>query len=227
MIGIYPGCLPLLVIFALLFLVPLFFAHAMLAALGKLGLSPGVALVVLLGIFLGGSINIPFKRIPREEEYIVDPFMLFGFGRIFPRLRVARGYTTLAVNLGGCVIPCAIALYQAARILAYGPYAAVVLLVASLLSIGVCYRLARPVPGVGIAMPALIPPLVAAIPSVLLMPDFAPPIAFAAGVAGPLVGADLLHIREIKTVPTGMASIGGAGTFDGIVLSGLIAALLA
>jgi uncharacterized membrane protein len=227
MIGFYPGCLPLLVIFALLFLVPLFFAHAVLAALGKLGLAPGVALIALLGIFFGGSINIPFKRIPREEEYIVDPIMLFGFGRIFPRLRVARGYTTLAVNVGGCLIPCAIALYQGVRILQRGPGALLVLIAVSLLSIAVCYRLARPLPGVGIAMPALIPPLVAAIPSVLLMPDFAPPIAFAAGVVGPLVGADLLHIGEIKTVPTGMASIGGAGTFDGIVLSGLIAALLA
>jgi uncharacterized membrane protein len=76
-------------------------------------------------------------------------------------------------------------------------------------------------------MPAFIPPLLAAIPSVLLMPDFAPPIAFIAGVLGPLIGADLLHLPEIKNVATGMASIGGAGTFDGIVLSGLMAALLA
>lgn len=227
MIRFYPGCLPLIAIFGLLFLVPLFFAHVMLAALSKLGLSPAAALLVLVSIIVGGSINIPFKRIPRAEEYVVDPFVLFGFGRIFPRLRVIRGYTTLAVNVGGCLIPCAIALYQCARIFARGPAAVLVMLAISLLSIGVCYRLARPVPGVGIAMPALIPPLLVAIPSVVLMPDFAPPIAFVAGVVGPLVGADLLHLADIKTVPTGMASIGGAGTFDGIVLSGLMAALLA
>lgn len=227
MIRFYPGCLPLVAIFGLLFLLPLFFAHVMLAALSKLGLTPEAALLVLVGIIFGGSINIPVKRIPREEEYVVDPFVLFGFGRMFPRLRVVRGYTTIAVNVGGCLIPCAIALYQCARVLAQGPAALLVMIGVSLLSIGVCYRLARPVPGVGIAMPALIPPLLAAIPSVALMPDFAPPIAFVAGVAGPLVGADLLHLADIKTVPTGMASIGGAGTFDGIVLSGLIAALLA
>jgi uncharacterized membrane protein len=113
------------------------------------------------------------------------------------------------------------------RVLAQGFSAFVVLLLVALLNIGVCYRLARPVPGIGIAMPALIPPVAAAVPSILFMPDFAPPIAFVAGVLGPSIGADLLHLKEIKHIATGMASIGGAGTFDGVVLSGLMAALLA
>jgi uncharacterized membrane protein len=60
----------------------------------------------------------------------------------------------------------------------------------------------------------------------LLAPDWAPPIAFSAGVLGPLIGADLLHLDDIAEIGTGMASIGGAGTFDGIVLSGLVATLL-
>lgn len=61
----------------------------------------------------------------------------------------------------------------------------------------------------------------------LLVPQFAPAIAFVAGVLGPLIGADLLHLREMETLQTGVVSIGGAGTFDGIVLSGMFAALLA
>jgi uncharacterized membrane protein len=48
-----------------------------------------------------------------------------------------------------------------------------------------------------------------------------------AGVVGSLVGADLLHLADVRRIGTGMASIGGAGTFDGIVLSGIIAAYLA
>ena len=40
------------------------------------------------------------------------------------------------------------------------------------------------------------------------------------------VGADLLHLKEIEQSTVGMASIGGAGTFDGIVLSGIVAAYL-
>lgn len=223
----HPGCLTLIFVLGFLFLIPFFFAHLMIAALAKLGLHPQVALLALIGIIFGGSINIPVKRIPREEVLIVDPFTLFGFGRMFPRLGLQQSYTTLAVNVGGCLIPCALVVYQCVRVIAQGPAALLVLGMITLFTVIVCYRLARPVQGIGIAMPALIPPLAAAIPSVILMPDFAPPVAFVAGVLGPLIGADLLHLREIKRIATGMASIGGAGTFDGIVLSGLMAALLA
>lgn len=224
---LYPGCLPLIAFFGLLILLPLFFAQLMVTALSKLGLHPQLALFTLLGIFLGGSINIPLKRILREEEFVVDRLMLFGFGHILPRFRTARSYTILAVNVGGCLIPCAIALYECVRILGRGPSAVFILLLVTVLNISTCYRLAKPIQGIGIGMPALIPPLVAAVPSIILVPDFAPPIAFVAGVLGPLIGADLLHLRDIKHLATGMASIGGAGTFDGIVLSGLIAAFLA
>jgi len=70
-------------------------------------------------------------------------------------------------------------------------------------------------------------PLVAALSALFLVPGQAPPIAFVAGVLGPLIGADLLHLRDIEKIATGIASIGGAGTFDGIVLSGIVAAYLA
>jgi uncharacterized membrane protein len=53
------------------------------------------------------------------------------------------------------------------------------------------------------------------------------PIAFTAGVAGPLIGADLLHLKDLLRTPVGVMSIGGAGTFDGIVFSAVLAALLA
>jgi uncharacterized membrane protein len=46
-------------------------------------------------------------------------------------------------------------------------------------------------------------------------------------VLGPLIGSDLLHLRDIKALETEVASIGGAGTFDGIVLSEIVAAYLA
>ncbi|MGH7847039.1 MAG: DUF1614 domain-containing protein [Candidatus Binatia bacterium] len=223
----YPGCLPLLAFLLLVLVLPFFLANFLLAALSKLGLPPQLAFLTFVGILFGGALNIPVKKVPREESFVVDPFAVFGFGRMFPRLLRAQGYTTIAVNVGGCLIPSALALYQVARITQEGPYATLVLVSVSFLSIGVCYRIARPVEGIGIAMPALIPPAVAAVPSVLLMPDFAAPIAFVAGVLGPLIGADLLHLPDIRHVATGVASIGGAGTFDGIVLSGLLAALLA
>ena len=63
--------------------------------------------------------------------------------------------------------------------------------------------------------------------AVLLAPEQAAPVAFIAGVLGPLIGADFLHIDAFTEIPVGVASIGGAGTFDGIVLSGILAAFLA
>jgi uncharacterized membrane protein len=86
--------------------------------------------------------------------------------------------------------------------------------------------IARPTPGVGIVVPGLVPALVAALSALILAPEQAPPVAFIAGVLGPLVGADLLHLQDVSKLGSGVISIGGAGTFDGIVLSGVVAAYL-
>lgn len=233
--GIPPGCLAGIVLTGLLFLVPLFFAQAMMTALSRLGLPPGMAVAALLGIFLGGAVNIPIRRIEREDVVPVRSPLLFGLGRLGPggregvgpfRRRVRR-QTIIAVNLGGCVIPVLVAAYEIVRVIREGPAEAAALAAITALTVWVCYRAAEPRPGVGIMLPALLPPIVAAVPSLILVPDFAPPVAFVAGVMGPLLGADLLHMRHLAHSTTGIASIGGAGTFDGIVLSGMVAALLA
>jgi len=36
-----------------------------------------------------------------------------------------------------------------------------------------------------------------------------------------------MHLKHIETSDIGVVSIGGAGTFDGIILSGIVAAYLA
>ncbi len=234
--GIPPGCLAGIVLTGLLLLVPFFFAQAMMTALSRLGLPPGMAVAALVGIFAGGAVNIPVKRIEREEFAPVRSPLLFGLGRLgrrigregeWPFLRRVRRQTIIAVNLGGCVIPVLLAAYETVRVVRRGPAELVALVAITALTVWVCHRAAEPRPGVGIMLPALLPPLVAALPSILLVPDFAPPVAFVAGVLGPLFGADLLNLRELSRSTTGIASIGGAGTFDGIVLSGMVAALLA
>jgi uncharacterized membrane protein len=224
---IYPGCLTIILVFFLLLLLPFFLAQFMLAALAKLGLSPPAAFVILIGIIAGSTVNIPLKRFPRDQEILGDPFVMYGFGRLFSLPRRVRRYVTLAVNVGGCVIPAALALYECLLVARRGPSALMMLLIVTLANVGVCFRTARPIPALGIAIPALVPPLIAASLSLLLIPDFAPPVAFVAGVLGPLIGADLLHLKEVVKMAPAVASIGGAGTFDGIVLSGLVAVLLA
>ena len=221
------GCLPLLALFVLLFLVPLFLAQLILAALAKLGLSPQLSLLAAFGIFFGGMVNIPVKRFPHDEEVLAVPTGLFGIERAFPGWVRRRSYTILAVNVGGCLVPAAIALYELTRLANQGMHALVGGLAAVGINTFVCFRAARPVRNVGIALPAFLSPLVSVVCALVLMPAFAPPVAFAAGVLGPLIGADLFHLGDVRKSTTGIASIGGAGTFDGIVLSGLLATLLA
>ncbi len=100
-------------------------------------------------------------------------------------------------------------------------------LLAVTINVAACYHLAHPIPKVGIAMPALVPGFLAALCGLLFHAELAPAIAFCAGVLGPLIGSDLLHLRDIQSINTNVASIGGAGTFDGIVISGSLATLLA
>jgi uncharacterized membrane protein len=223
-----PGCLSLALFGGLLVLLPFFLANAMLAALSRLGLGPDTALLAAAAIFLGGAVNLPVRRIPREEVVEVPRVGLFGIGGWSRRLVVRRSHMVLAVNVGGCLVPAGLALYQVVRLAGQGGGALGAVAVATAVNVAICWRMARPVEGMGIALPALVPALAAAAAALLLAPEgAAPPVAFTAGVMGPLVGADLLHLEEIKELGSGTASIGGAGTFDGIVLSGLVATLLA
>jgi uncharacterized membrane protein len=178
-------------------------------------------------MFAGSLINIPVKRIPRTETVRADPFSIFGLSRLSPSFRQVRRDTIIAVNVGGCIIPVMLAIYETAQLLSADRHAFLWLIAAVGINTGVCFRMAKPIEGIGIAIPGLLPPVVAAASALLVAPTHAPPVAFIAGVLGPLIGADLLHLRDITKIATGIASIGGAGTFDGIVLSGIVAAYLA
>lgn len=220
------GCLPLLLVVALAILFPIFLADAMAAAFAKLGLSPGLSLAVVIAMFVGGLFNIPLKRVPRVMSIDTAPLGLYGAGRILPQWFRQPSSTVIAVNVGGCVIPCAIVAYELARIAGHGSTALALTAGAVAINAALCYRLARPVPNVGIVLPPLVPALAAAACGFLFLRELAPPIAFTAGVLGPLLGADILNLRRMTRGGGAVASIGGAGTFDGIVLSGLVATLL-
>ncbi|GAB4548772.1 MAG: hypothetical protein Tsb0014_43430 [Pleurocapsa sp.] len=91
----------------------------------------------------------------------------------------------------------------------------------------VSYHSAQIVPGIGIQINPLISPLTAVLCAVVLTKGtLVPPVAFASGVLGTLIGADLLHLAQIERMSAGVLSIGGAGVFDGIALCGLLALLL-
>jgi uncharacterized membrane protein len=91
----------------------------------------------------------------------------------------------------------------------------------------VTYLLARPVRGLGIAVPVLVPPVAAAAAALVLDPHATAAVAYAAGSLGTLIGADLLNLPKIGALGAPVVSIGGAGTFDGVFLSGILAVLIA
>ncbi|MGE3778313.1 MAG: DUF1614 domain-containing protein [Pirellulaceae bacterium] len=226
------GCAGLLLVVLTLCILPYLFVGAMEAALAKLHLWSPVAVLCVFGIFAGSLINIPVRRLKRDTEQLVLVRGWHSWLNQLPMVQRQQTETILAVNVGGCVIPVLLALFELLVVFLYGRQAAWAVLVATLVNIGVCYFVARPIAGLGIAMPALVPPTVAVISSWILLagPQYnavRAPVAFIAGVGGPLIGADLLHLRDITRISVGVLSIGGAGTFDGIVLSGMMAALLA
>ncbi len=89
------------------------------------------------------------------------------------------------------------------------------------------YFLSKPVQGLGIVVPGFIPPVLTALIALLIGGDYAPVVAYVGGTIGTLLGADLFHKNDFKKLGAPSVSIGGAGTFDGIFLTGLIALLLA
>jgi uncharacterized membrane protein len=140
---------------------------------------------------------------------------------------VAGTSTVVAVNLGGAVLPTVLSFYLLLREPA--------MLVSGVMGVAivsaVTHRFAQPLKGVGIAMPMFVAPLTAALTSYLIRALVAgdydvSAVAYVSGTMGTLIGADLCNLGKLRQLGAPVASIGGAGTFDGIFLSGLIAALL-
>ncbi len=211
------GCLRLglIVFIALPILFILLFFNIVTISLGKLGLTPESALALLLATLIGSMINIPLsrRRITYEQP---RPFYRHFFFYLPPRVT----YQVIAINIGGALIPIGFALY----LLSKAPLLPT--LIATLVLIIATRFLARPVTGVGITLPFLIPPLISAGLAFLLAGDNPAPVAYISGTVGTLIGADLLNWPKFKKFGAHLISIGGAGMFDGIFLSGIVAVLI-
>ncbi len=130
--------------------------------------------------------------------------------------------TLLAINVRGALVPILLSVYLIAKKRLYGLSLAGIAVVAT-----VSHLLARPVPGLGIAEPVFVPPLVTVVMALTLSRRFAAPLAYISGSLGTLIGADLLNLDKLQGLGAPIASIGGAGTFDGIFVTGLLAVLYA
>jgi len=189
-------------------------------AFEKLDLSTDSAYLLFITILAGSLINLPLFSMKSEPPNLEEiPPQLRELYRSMPY----TGKTLVMANVGGCVVPAAFCLY----LLAHHPLNIfyVVLAVAAVTVLS--FKASRSVPGIGLGMPILLAPVLAALVSVALDPANAAPMAFISGTLGVLIGADLLHLNDIRKMGTPFASIGGAGSFDGIFISGIVAVLLA
>jgi uncharacterized membrane protein len=187
----------------------------------RIGLSPNQAFTLLLSSVLGSAINLPLVRLKGESMVEESIVRVYGMPTVIPTI-LEHEDTLVMVNLGGAVIPTVVAIHMLIQFRIYLPALLCVGLVA-----GIVHRFARPIPGVGIGLPGLLAPVLAAASTWLFPEAPAPALAYVAGTLGTLIGADLLNLGRIRGLGAPVASIGGAGTFDGIFLTGILAVVLA
>lgn len=226
----FPPILPFFIMLALiLFLLPLLFIifiGSVTLVFHKLGIPFFLAYILFWFSLIGSFINIPIKKI---ESYIpINKFKKGSFfGLAYPISYVGEQKTTIAVNVGGALIPVLIVFYEIIRLLVAKMYPLLLQsFLATIIVLTICYFFSKPIKGLGIGIPVLIPPIFAAISAWVLAPQNPAVAAYISGVLGTLIGADLLKINKIKELGAPIASIGGAGTFDGIFITGIVAVLL-
>ncbi|HET6464769.1 MAG TPA: DUF1614 domain-containing protein [Nitrospiria bacterium] len=213
------------------FLIALFFIIGFIIVLVEIGVlsyayeKMGVGRQYVFGLLvfslLGSYVNIPVAELPAKDVLSNQEISFFGMRYVIP-LAEQRPRTMVAINLGGAVIPFFLTLYLLVK---HGQYARG--LIAVTVVTAIIHWLARPVRGMGIAVPIFIPPLAAATIAFALAPKSAPSLAYISGTLGTLIGADLLNLGRIQGLGAPIVSIGGAGTFDGIFMTGILAVLLA
>jgi uncharacterized membrane protein len=215
-----PGLFSILVIlfFGLIILIQL---RILRYAYMRLGIGPGAALMLLFGSLIGSYFNIPVTVLPGTSERAGEVVDFYGMHYVVPLVTSWPG-TVLAVNVGGAVIPTLMSSYLVLRYNLWFKAALAVVIIAAII-----HMMATPVRGVGIAVPVFAPVVVTAILAFILSREYAAPLAYIGGSMGTLIGADLLNLDKISGLGAPVASIGGAGTFDGIFLTGILAVLLA
>ena len=187
----------------------------------KLGVSPGAAMALLFGSLIGSYFNIPVTVLPGAVHSSGQVIDFFGMQYVVPLVQQWPG-TVLAVNVGGAVIPTLMSTYLVLRYQLWIRATIAIIVVALII-----HSMATPVHGLGIAVPVFAPVVVTAILAFLLSREYAAPLAYIGGSMGTLIGADLSNLDKIGSLGAPVASIGGAGTFDGIFLTGILAVLLA
>jgi len=194
------------------------------SAFAEIGFSRAEFAVLLIATLFGSFVNIPVTRISGDEPVVgYRDVRYFGFIYRIPVTARQRVSTLVTINVGGALIPIIVSAY----LLLTHPSFAVDILIGVIVTSICVHLMAKKVRGQGIETPALLPPIVAAIISFIVHPGTGiAVIAYVSGSMGALIGADLSNLRGITDLGAPVVSIGGAGTLDGVFLTGIIAVIL-
>ena len=219
-----------LLIALLILIIPLLILGVIGAAFTRLGFSWISALAIVLLMLFGSFVNIPVYKIRRDMIRIAPPDSSI-FGEYSQSNPSPEWDTTIAINLGGAVIPLAVSLYMLYQsILITGTTLLFSVGVGTILVAAITYVSTRYLPGSGIQVSLIIPGLTALLAGLMLSGGTglsAAVIAFVSGIAGTLLGGNIAQIFRIKDLDVPSVSIGGAGTFGAVFICCILPALIA
>ncbi len=187
----------------------------------KIGIRRQTAYLLLFFTLIGSYLNIPVAEL-RGPQTVQFNVVRDQWGVAYWAPEIKQLGTVVALNVGGAIVPTILSLYLVVKNQIYIPAIAGTAFVAA-----VVHLLAELVPGMGIAVPIIVPPIVSAVVAMILSRHYAAPLAYVSGCLGTLIGADLLNLSLLADSGASVVSIGGAGTFDGVFLTGILAVLLA
>jgi uncharacterized membrane protein len=199
------------------------------------GIPPELFSTILFLSLVGSFINIPLKTLEINNPLVyLEQVNKFGVDWVIPQVQMGKMKTLLTINVGGGLVPIFISLYlllfsiprNSPDLLATYIKTLVILVVVAIST----YNSSEIVKGMGIATPAFGPPTMTAFITFLInwvSPVTCPTqIAYVGGTLGALIGADILNLSRLSELQAPSVSIGGAGTFDGVYLTGLVSVLL-
>ncbi|MFZ1898768.1 DUF1614 domain-containing protein [Methanoregula sp.] len=223
----------IIVIGLVVIIVPLLFLGLAGKAITNLvGLSWLTATALVILILVCSLVNIPVWKIRRETVRIPHD----GTGQLPDAFTTGEdgGFweTTIAVNLGGAIIPLALSVYllYRATLVMNGNLLYLQVTAATLIVAAIAFVTTRAVVGVGIRAPLFIPGLTALLCGMLLAGNMglsAGVIAFVSATFGILLGADIAHLPHVGDLEVLQVSIGGAGTFGAIFIGCILSAFIA
>ena len=206
----------------------LFLIQAIGFAFISLGIPVWLAFLIVPGSLIGSIINIPLYTIKSDTEPCTEQEYLQHWGIRYQVFHNdCPGETEISINVGGAILPIVVSGY-----LILTNIASILHIIAATTIVAlVVYKIARVEPNVGIITPGLVPPFVAVIATwlvIFLISSVANmyPIAYISGTLGTLIGADIMNLGHLSQLRTSKASIGGAGAWDGVFLTGILAVFL-